>query len=162
LAIVDKAEHERLGRSCPALAKYLPGTALGGRSLRHMITRGYDYPVRYRQSVFSETRSALDALFAQELAVFNRAVGGQFGLHRPRILVVERGAAHPFYLSDAAEAKGAGAARRSIGNHAELSAYLAEQFGHVCNVALEGLPLPHQIALFSAADVIIAQHGAAL
>src|SRR5262245_9534782 len=24
LAIVDKAEHERLGRACPALAKYMP------------------------------------------------------------------------------------------------------------------------------------------
>jgi hypothetical protein len=81
---------------------------------------------------------------------------------RPRILVIERGDSDPFYLSGRAEKPSSGRDRRSIGNHAELVRALQQRFPGTRNVLLEGVPLAEQIALFHAADVVVAQHGAAL
>ncbi len=81
---------------------------------------------------------------------------------RPRILVIDRGDADPFYVSDRAEAKTSGRQRRCIVNHQELVAALEQRFPGTHTVLLESLPLAEQIALFSTADIVIAQHGAAL
>lgn len=87
-----------------------------------------------------------------------RAEGGEV---RTRILLIRRAPPDPFYLSDKAETRGAGSARRSIANHDELRRALDERFGGVVNAELEDLALSRQIALFHLADIIVAQHGAA-
>ncbi len=81
---------------------------------------------------------------------------------RPRVIIIERGRAHPFYLSGRAERRASGRERRYIANHAELVAALTLRFPGAQNLQLEDLALAEQIALFRTADVVIAQHGAAL
>ena len=80
----------------------------------------------------------------------------------PRVLVVERCEPDPYYFSCLAELKGGGTTRRKIANHAELLARLTAEFGQIRNSTLETLGLAGQIALFQTADVVVAQHGAAL
>ena len=85
----------------------------------------------------------------------------------PRILLIERGEPDPFYASPICYDinpifRTAGKQRRMIGNHAALAAPLAGSYPGLRNVILEGMPLAAQIALFERADVVIAQHGAAL
>lgn len=80
----------------------------------------------------------------------------------PDVLVIDRGGADPFYASEAV-LTGSGTARRSLPN----AAALAQAIGHalsadVACVTLEGLSLSEQIARFSQARLIVAQHGAAL
>jgi hypothetical protein len=81
-----------------------------------------------------------------------------------RLLVIERGKPDPFYSSPESDRPhaGAGASRRTISNHAELVAALTAHFPSCRNVQLENMPLARQIALFRAADIVVAQHGAAL
>ena len=85
----------------------------------------------------------------------------------PRILLIERGEPDPFYASPICYDinpifRTAGKQRWMIGNHAALAAPLAGSYPGLRNVILEGMPLAAQIALFERADVVIAQHGAAL
>ena len=61
-----------------------------------------------------------------------------------------------------AEAKSAGTARRSIPNYRQVTEEISDRVGPLLSLKLEGMKLVDQVALFSAADVIIAQHGAAL
>jgi hypothetical protein len=88
-------------------------------------------------------------------------------LASPRIVLIERGEPDPFYASPICNDvnpiyRTAGKQRRMIGNHAALAAALAGAYRGLRNVMLEGMPLAAQIALFECADVVIAQHGAAL
>jgi hypothetical protein len=85
----------------------------------------------------------------------------------PRIVLIERGEPDPFYASPICNDvnpiyRTAGKQRRMIGNHAALAIELAGAYRGLRNVMLEGMPLAAQIALFECADVVIAQHGAAL
>ncbi|MEG6509077.1 glycosyltransferase family 61 protein [Methyloligella sp. 2.7D] len=80
----------------------------------------------------------------------------------PRLLLIKREAPDPFYQSDLAETKGAGTDRRSIANMAELIAALSGRFPQTKVVSLQGRGLAEQIALFKMADIVVAQHGAAL
>jgi hypothetical protein len=77
-------------------------------------------------------------------------------------LLIQRGPALAFYNSERSEQKGSGQDRRSIANHDELYRLLCVDDAHCLNVMPETLSLARQIALFSLADIIIAQHGAAL
>lgn len=112
---------------------------------------GYDSPTHYDLRAFSIFRKYVQSA-ASEIEPDNT----------PNILVVERGAPNPFYLSDLTERPGSGTSRRSIRNHAELVACLGRYHANVVNVALEDVSLGKQAALFSSARVIVAQHGAAL
>jgi hypothetical protein len=159
IAIMDKTEHRALGESRPRFGNFLPARA---KPLRYLELSGHDYPVRYSHGTFARARSALCEMFDDDIRAFEQSLAAGSDAGSPRILMVQRDNPHPFYRSKQAETKEAGAARRSIPNHAEIFGELARRFGNARNVTLENLTLPHQIALFSSADVIIAQHGAAL
>src|SRR5262249_49051700 len=116
----------------------------------------------YRARAFSAARTGLGEILGDEIDVARKKVARLFAPGRPRILAIDRGEAHPFYLSASAEAKSAGTARRSGPNHGEIVEMVSRRAGPVLSLKLENLPLAQQIALFSAADMIIAQHGAAL
>jgi hypothetical protein len=80
----------------------------------------------------------------------------------PRLMVIRREDPDPYYLSELAEIKGAGTTRRSIANMPELIAALKTRFEQTKVVSLERRGLAEQISLFRMADVVVAQHGAAL
>jgi hypothetical protein len=80
----------------------------------------------------------------------------------PRLLVIERADPDPYYNSGRAEIARSGAQRRVIANHAELVAALRARVPGCQNVRLESMPLAAQIAWFELADIVVAQHGAAL
>ena len=80
----------------------------------------------------------------------------------PRVLMIERGDADPFYQSSLVELKSSANQRRSIGNHAELAARMAADYPGFRNVRLESASLAEQIAWFGLTDILVAQHGAAL
>ena len=80
----------------------------------------------------------------------------------PRLMVIKREDPDPYYLSELAEIKGGGTTRRSIANLADLIAALSARFEQTKVVSLERLGLAEQISLFRTADIVVAQHGAAL
>jgi hypothetical protein len=162
IRILDKAEHRNLGHSWARLCKLLSGVPFGSGSTRYMGLRGHDRPARYDFAVFDSVRSTLREIFQNEIRVFEELIGGRTSSQGPRILLLQRGEPDPFYLSEQSDAKLGGSIRRSIRNHAALLEGIVQCYGSASNVILEGLSLAEQIALFSSADVIIAQHGAAL
>jgi hypothetical protein len=125
----------------------------------HFLTiEGCDLPVTYDRQIFVKTR---------EHVLSNETIRAEIAplvddWSRPRILLVERGASHPFYNSEQSEIKGSGHDRRSIGNHDALFNLLRRNFAGCRNIIAENLTFARQVALFSLADIIIAQHGAAL
>ncbi len=81
------------------------------------------------------------------------------------VLLVERRAPGPYYTSEQCRVKGGGTLRRSIPNHGELRDALGRAVrdpGAFVNLQLEGVPLDKQMELFGSAEVVVAQHGAAL
>lgn len=80
----------------------------------------------------------------------------------PIIVLINRGPAHPHYSSPGTEAAGAGLQRRSIRNFTQMRDALLARHDRVIVDVLEGKSLAYQIALFQLADIVVAQHGAAL
>lgn len=122
--------------------------------------RGFDRASRYAPAIFRKVRKILRG--RPDVEAERRALPPEWTSAALRILLIRRAPPDPFYVSDAAEAGGAGSLRRSIANHDALHRALSERFGGVLDVATEGMSLARQIALFSSANVIVAQHGAAL
>jgi len=81
---------------------------------------------------------------------------------RPRVLMIERGEADPFYQSSLAEHRNAAKQRRFIGNHDELTQAMTAAYAGFQNLRIETLPLAEQIAWFGLADIVVAQYGGAL
>ena len=81
---------------------------------------------------------------------------------RPRLLLIERGEADPFYQSSLAEHRNAANQRRFIGNHGELTQAMTAAYAGFQNLRIETMPLAEQIAWFGLADIVVAQYGAAL
>ena len=77
------------------------------------------------------------------------------------ILVIERGTPDPFYGGTAAEVKTSGVDRRSVPNLRDVAESL-EECGEVTILQLEEMSLAEQVRAFEQADIIVAQHGAAL
>jgi hypothetical protein len=80
----------------------------------------------------------------------------------PKVLLIDRGTLDPRYLTAGARIRGTGRSRRSIANIEALEEGLREAGVNLRVETLEGSTLAFQIALFRHADIIIAQHGAAL
>jgi len=80
------------------------------------------------------------------------------------ILQIRRGEPHVFYTSRKSEkaGKSAGASRRSIPNNDELHRGLEGLGFPVSQLTLEHMTLGQQVAAFSRARIVVAQHGAAL
>jgi hypothetical protein len=114
---------------------------------------GFDDPSRYNQAGL---RASVDRL-AEAFALTERSLS-----RNPlRILIIDRGESHPFYQSAAAELKGSGKLRRSIPNLRDLVPAF-QDLATIVMVELEAMRLQEQARLFRSADIIIAQHGAAL
>jgi hypothetical protein len=147
LLVADKADHRAMGRMLAAKD--------AGKLIR---IEGFDLgrDNRYRASAIRSGATFLRRHLASEIGAVS--LGGEV---RPRILFIERGTADPFYATERAESKGAGAGRRAIANHMELKGLVDSHF-HCTGLQLEGATLAEQIALFQDADMVIAQHGAAL
>jgi hypothetical protein len=78
------------------------------------------------------------------------------------ILLIERISPNPFYLSSQAEIKDSGSSRRYIKNHDKIAKWLRITHPDSQNISLENTSIYQQFLLFNAADLVIAQHGAAL
>jgi len=75
-------------------------------------------------------------------------------------IIIDRGSSNTFYQSQNCEIPNSGSMRRSIPNMLELVSALARYQPSL--VYLEDLSLRKQAAIFNSADIIIAQHGAAI
>ncbi len=157
--IVDKDVHENMVEDGRRRAR--SGSESGQDAYKFLSIRGCDYQAGYDAAKFAVVRDRLLSLeFVRKAihAVEDRWPQGS----GPRVLLIERGPGLAYYLSADAERKTSGAQRRSIANHEALYQTLRRDFSRCLNVRTEALALAEQIALFSSADVIIAQHGAAL
>ncbi len=117
----------------------------------HLAARGFDSPHAHAMAPWPAVRRSVLAALGMELTDDDASQGR-------RILLVERAAA-----STGASELGArsGADRRSVPNVADVAAAL-RAIGDLRVQAMEGLTLSEQIRLFREADIVVAQHGAAL
>lgn len=146
IEIVDKVEHGRMAEH-PA-------------GFDHVEIAGNDYPRMYDARRFSAVRDHLVADPAVQAEI--RSLSETWPRADGRILLIQRGAGPAFYDSERSEVKGSGVQRRSIGNHDDLLRAMRSRHRGCMNVQLENTTLARQVALFHLADVMIAQHGAAL
>lgn len=129
----------------------------------NVILDGYDDVGAYDYDVFDRVRSFVCYLFRNEIshnmALFRKY--GNAGKHKSaKILLIDRGPPDSFYSLETAEIPRAGTDRRSIPNFSEIVAQVSHF--NIVPCKLEGMTLAQQVALFSLADIIVAQHGAAL
>lgn len=153
VTIVDKAAHQAMGET---------GRGPDGAPLRLIEVEGYDSADKYHLADFVGVAADLRARLADEIAAATAELQTRFIGEGPRIVLIDREPPHPFYQSDASEFKGAGSSRRSIANFADLQRGLIDSRANLLTTTLEGKPLAWQMALFHTADVVIAQHGAAI
>jgi hypothetical protein len=123
---------------------------------------GYDAPGYYRKEAFATASFAMIGMWKQLWAESLSWAASKYANNTSRILFIRRLPPAPFYLTRQCEARGAGTSRRSIANHEVLLGAIRSEFGGCCDASLEEMPLIQQAALFATADIIIAQHGAAL
>ena len=125
---------------------------------RMVRLKGFDNERQFDSVVFRRVSHHLKALLQNEIS----SVAHMLRSQRPRILIIRRDTPDEFYASASCEIKTASAQRRSISNHSEIREEISRAVGPCLEVALERSTLAEQIALFSWATVIVAQHGAAL
>lgn len=147
LRILDRVEHQRNASR----------TTFEGRPLRHETVDGMDctdgdYPA-------AALRQAVDILRSQLHGGGDRP---EATLAKDRKVILINRSVDPYYDTAASELPTSGLQRRSIRNFAEARSLLEIVRPGLTNVILENAPLAAQMALFASADVIIAQHGAAL
>jgi hypothetical protein len=158
--IIDKNRHREMAEGARDGRGTTPDPADADR-LAFVTIDGCDYPPAYDAVQFAAARDVLFSLDATRAAM--RSLAERWpGASGPRILLIQRGPSLAYYHSDQAEGKRSGQDRRSIPNHDELYRSLRREYPGCLSVMTETLPLAEQIAFFSLADVIIAQHGAAL
>ncbi|QQL45225.1 glycosyltransferase 61 family protein [Sulfuriroseicoccus oceanibius] len=145
MVVVDRDVHQRIGEG-----------------MASMGVEGYDTPVAYDRDVFLRARRTVESLLRGRIEALRAEFVSGLAPDRPVIVLIDREAPHAFYQSEHCEIRGAGASRRSIPNGAELESALAAESSNVLRVSLEEHSLAWQFALFSLADVVVAQHGAAL
>ncbi len=132
-----------------------PGEHLEESALeRASYVVGMDAPTRYEQEKLNMAAAAVrDALGVVPVAEVDRGIA--------RILVVSRGEPDPYYSEERSEIKASGTDRRSIPNLSDVASALAD-LGTVTVCGLERATLAEQVQVFQAADIVVAQHGAAL
>ncbi len=154
LLLAETESHRNLGNSLPPeiVRKVgIIGFDIGAPALT------YD-----RDAILAGARWLLDR-WREPIAGYRTRILTQWK-GEPRVLVIDRAPPDPFYGSalSTSAGKGAGASRRRIPNHKEMAAEVRRRYPGCLNVFLERQPLAVQIALFQLADVVVAQHGAAL
>jgi hypothetical protein len=123
---------------------------------------GYDDPHYYSYTDFCIAKSILTELLLDEITKASQALNRSDQEGFPRIVMISRKPPDPFYLSGECEVEGAGKSRRSIPNFEPIFSAIRSQYPNTIRATLEDKSLAYQIALFKSADIIIAQHGAAL
>lgn len=159
LHIIPKEEH---ARPIPSL----DGWCLCAKRVRRMTVKGLDHPDLYNSEAFDRARS----LVLRHLQIeVNRAKQTLASDRRnypsesnPLIVLIGRDKPDQYYKSERSERRAAGSERRDIPNFPQLASAVASVYPSAVAVKLEKHTLAYQIALFSQADIIIGQHGAAL
>jgi hypothetical protein len=123
---------------------------------------GYDKPSYYNFVDFSAANLILSEILSEDIARYTEKFNSNRIEDHPYIVMIDREPPNHFYLSQLCESQGSGRSRRSIQNYRNLFESVALQYKNVVSFTLEEKTLAFQIALFKQADVIIAQHGAAL
>jgi hypothetical protein len=129
-----------------------------GYRLKHVYLEGYDAEAYYDGTVFKEAVAEIKKRLHIVESSSLPSVGTETNL---AILVIDRKPPNDYYLSEEAEVGGAGKSRRDIPNIDRIAASL-ERFGKVEKTSLEGMSFKDQILKFKQANLIVAQHGAAL
>lgn len=112
---------------------------------------GRDHPRRFSSAAFANFREFVAALPSEARVP-----------EKPRsIIMIEREKSAAFYRRRA-EKRGSGKRRRNVRNHGQLVSALAGEHSDFSNITLVGRTLKEQYLLFNSADLVIAQHGAAL
>jgi Glycosyltransferase 61 len=161
IEIIDKDQHRQMAEAAvhgdPACADMSLGENV---KLRFVTIHGCDYPETYDKRKFEKARDVLQSIVAIRSEI--HALMDHWPREGARILLIQRGSSLAFYHSEQSVLKGSGRDRRSIANHEELHQSLRRDHAGCLNVLTENLTLARQFALFSLADIIVAQHGAAL
>jgi Glycosyltransferase 61 len=161
LEIIDKQLHSRMRKpTAPDSSLRCKPLDLMPPAIQFVTLQGCDYPSTFDARKFARVRETWGSF--ENVRKEIETVGRDWIQSDARILLIERGSGDPFYWSERSEAKGSGRERRSVNNHRELYHALLQKHNGCLNVVLEEIPLARQFALFSLADIIIAQHGAAL
>ncbi len=155
LRILPRRLHKWLG----SFLRILPESL----SFRCFKMRGFDTPSAYDPHVFRNVSKILREKLQEKIDHAADEIGRPEAGMAPRVLLIDRAAPHTHYL---ARRKGrtpsAGSGRRSIANVDALEEALRLPGLNLRVETLEGKSLAFQIALFQSADIIVAQHGAAL
>ena len=122
-----------------------------GQAHVRLAARGFDSPQAHATAPWPMVRRAVTAAFGVDFSDEERPPGR-------RILLVERGSG---VSGTGALGDRSGAARRSLPN-ADAIADALRPLGDLRILAMEGLSLVEQMHAFRDADIIVAQHGAAL
>jgi hypothetical protein len=150
IRVVDPEQHRQLAASAPP----------DRTPLQVATIRGHDDPAVYDRATFALVRAVFERLPGVQLET--RHSEALWPRSDSRILLVERGPSPSFYRSESSEVKSSGSERRSIPNLSDIYESLRRAHPGCLVVRPETLSLARQFALFSTADVVIAQHGAAL
>ena len=147
LEIIDASTHKK------AVTQFESGTT--NTKIKDLL--GFDDPRHYDRSIFQEFNRRVRLLYSDEINQASTHRGGS-----PRVVLINR-STHEFYRhGGSAEIFTSGIERRSIPNFSQIEIGLKDNFPLLESSTLEDKSLPFQIALFDTADIIIAQHGAAL
>ncbi len=122
---------------------------------------GFDHPKLYSEKIVTEFSSRVIENIGDNSSS-NKLNDVSNNKQEPRIIIIDRGAPHEFYLSEKSEKPDASKMRRSIPNMQEIFQAVKTKFPNAHYAQMEHSPIKEQISLFESADVIIAQHGAAL
>ena len=123
--------------------------------LNEILLKGYDGTKYYDKNTFEGARSFFCKIHESSLRSSELNYSKYWSDTHKKILVVSRGRPLEFYSQIG---RTSGNLRRSIPNINQLENSLE----NVVLIELEGMSLINQVNLFSNADIIIAQHGAAL
>jgi len=132
---------------------------LANDPLNYQVVLGQDSGLDYDKNVLGRAtkiiKKRLDTFHSHKNEKLKNSID------EPRVILIKRSLDH-YYNSVNSEIKSSGIQRRSIANIEELEAALRLKFSNFNLLILEGTSLAYQLAEFRAADIVIAQHGAAL
>jgi hypothetical protein len=154
LVILEREVHEKMKLEGLGEGDFDP--------LQFVEIEGRDSPERYSSSEFQAFSSRLKKHLYKEFDEARSNLKCRFGESGRRVLLINRGEPMAYYNSNLSEIKTSGNQRRSIPNFDDLADALAMRGVNVLVEYLDDASLVHQMALFDYADVVIAQHGAAL
>lgn len=153
LIILPKEEHVLISK-----ASHIEGRPLYRDELYGLDFNKGDYPPA---AIFHHAVDVLKRHLAPSIDKHTQRLSERFDPGAKRIILINRGS-DPYFNSPQAEKQTSGHDRRSISNFEEVHKAVQTTNASSLAVFLEQTSLSEQIALFSLADIVIAQHGAAL